>query len=53
MLVKHPLDRAELAERIERSCARLMGDYYQMPDVFRTTAPTGPATRRAAPFWPL
>lgn len=35
MLVKHPLDRAELAERIERSYARLMGDYYQMPDVFQ------------------
>lgn len=35
MLTKHTFDRAELDERIERSYARLMGDYYQMPDVFQ------------------
>ncbi len=35
MLIKHPFDRTELDERIERSYSRLMGDYYQMPDVFQ------------------
>ena len=35
MLTKHIFDRAELDERIERSYNRLLGDYYQMPDVFQ------------------
>ena len=35
MLVKHAFDQTELDERIERSYARLLGDYYQMPDVFQ------------------
>ena len=35
MLIKHTFDRAELDERIERSYNRLLGDYYQMPDVFQ------------------
>ena len=35
MLTKHTFDRAELDERIERSYNRLLGDYYQMPDVFQ------------------
>ena len=35
MLVKHTFDQTELAERIERSYARLLGDYYQMPGVFQ------------------
>ncbi len=35
MMIKHELDRAELDERIARSAGRLMGDYYQMPDVFQ------------------
>ena len=35
MFVKHQIDQNELQERIARSSARLMGDYYQMPDVFQ------------------
>ena len=35
MLMKHIFDCAELDERIERSYNRLLGDYYQMPDVFQ------------------
>ena len=35
MLMKHPFDRTELDERIERSYTRLLGDYYQMPAVFQ------------------
>ena len=35
MFVKHAIDQNELKERIARSSARLMGDYYQMPDVFQ------------------
>ena len=35
MLVKHIFDQKELDERISRSYARLLGDYYQMPDVFQ------------------
>ena len=35
MLTKHTFDCAELDERIERSYNRLLGDYYQMPDVFQ------------------
>ena len=35
MLTKHIFDQKELDERVERSYARLMGDYYQMPDVFQ------------------
>ncbi len=35
MIVRHELDRAELAERIERSAGRLREAYYQMPEVFQ------------------
>ncbi len=35
MLIQYSLDRAELAERIARSSARLREAYYQMPDVFQ------------------
>ena len=35
MLVKHPFDKVELSERAERSYARLLDPYYQMPAVFQ------------------
>ena len=35
MLTRHIFDKSELDERIKRSSARLMGDYYQMPGVFQ------------------
>ncbi len=35
MRIRHPLDMAELSERVARSAARLTEAYYQMPEVFQ------------------
>ena len=45
MIRKHELNRAELDERIERSAARLMEPYYQMPDVFQEYCASWPGDK--------